>query len=242
MYVAPDFLQRHVLLHDLQDVGLQAEVVDERLGNSAHSVLELHHRDAAAALFRRRGAEFRDQRMLLQEPGERALQLARPVSVDEPDRPLIGQQRLIEKPFGPRDRFVNGAADDVQVGRGAVARLQLDADASRSTPLPAPPSTRRSRTAGAHAFAAHVEVGRAVVHGCHDGLQPEAADDHAVADHRRVLRRLGPRGLARRLGESRATIVSSACRASARSVAGVARGQPAAAPVAMLRSWPSGPR
>ena len=37
-FVCPaDFLQRHVILHDLQDVGLKAEVVDERLRKESHS-------------------------------------------------------------------------------------------------------------------------------------------------------------------------------------------------------------
>ena len=70
-------LQRHVLLHDLQDVGLHAQVVDELLGKQSHhsieqvpcSVFQLHDRDAAAALFGRRGGEPRDQRMLLQKAG-----------------------------------------------------------------------------------------------------------------------------------------------------------------------------
>ena len=60
-------------------------------GNRAHLVLQLHDRHAAAALFGRRRREARDERMLLQEAGERALQLAGAVAVNEPDDALIGR-------------------------------------------------------------------------------------------------------------------------------------------------------
>jgi hypothetical protein len=43
------------------------------------------------ALFGRRGREPRDQRVLLQEPGERALQLTRAVAVNQPDDALVGR-------------------------------------------------------------------------------------------------------------------------------------------------------
>src|SRR3954471_6585773 len=87
--------QRHVLLHDLQDIGLQAEVVDEGLGKQRHvfavspSVLQFDHCDAASTMLRRRRLKPRDQRMLLEKTRERALQLAGAVAVDEADLALV---------------------------------------------------------------------------------------------------------------------------------------------------------
>src|SRR5882724_6109288 len=95
-------------------------------GNRPTSVFQLHHRDATAALFRRRLIEARYERALLQKPCQRALELTSTVTVNQAHRPLICQQRLIEKPFRPRDRLVDGAADDIEIGGGGFARLQLD--------------------------------------------------------------------------------------------------------------------
>src|SRR5207248_9931474 len=91
-------------------------------------LLQLHHRDASAALFRRRRREPGDERMLLEKPGQRALQLTGAVPVNEADDALIAQERLVEKPLRAGERFVHRAADHVEVGRRGVARLQLDVD------------------------------------------------------------------------------------------------------------------
>ena len=60
------------------------QVVDELLRDkSSHLVLQLHDRHAAAARFMRRGFEACDQRMLLEEFGDGASQLARAVPVND---------------------------------------------------------------------------------------------------------------------------------------------------------------
>ena len=101
--------------------GLQAEVVDELLRERAPSVLQLHDRDAAAALFSGGAvANSRPADAAAESPRQRALQLTGAVAVNEPDASLIGQQRLVEKPLGARQRFVDRAADDVQIGRRAA--------------------------------------------------------------------------------------------------------------------------
>src|SRR5436190_1555305 len=86
-------------------------------------LLQLHYRDAAAALVRRGGGNSRDERMLLQEPGQRAFQLSGAVPMNQAHDALIRQQRFVEEPFGARDRLVDAAADHVQIGRARLARL-----------------------------------------------------------------------------------------------------------------------
>ena len=161
MYVRPDPLQRHVLLHDLQDVGLKAEVVDERAARKERPllVLQLHDRDAAAALFRRRGAESRDQRMLLQEPGQRALQLARPVSVDQPDRPLIAQAATRRETARRARSLRRRCSRSTFRSAGAVARLQLDAHVDAAT-APRPRRRRRAGRGRSRACACRARRGR----------------------------------------------------------------------------------
>src|SRR5262245_7887980 len=90
-------------------------------GNSATLVLQLHDGDASAALLGRRGREPRDQRMLLQKPGQRALELTGTVAVDESHDAAIGQERLVEKSFGARNGLVDRAADDVEITRQSRA-------------------------------------------------------------------------------------------------------------------------
>ena len=69
--------------------------------------------------------------MLLQKICQRAFQLPGAVPVNEANRPVIGQQRLVEKPFGAGDRLIHRAADDVQVGDAMVIeRGQPPADPS----------------------------------------------------------------------------------------------------------------
>src|ERR1051326_3012409 len=99
-------------------------------GKSAisRSFLELHDRDAAATLFRGRRCKSRDQGMLLQEAGERALQLTGAVPVNQTDDALIHEQRLVEETFGAGQGFIDGAADHVQIQRGRFARLKFDVD------------------------------------------------------------------------------------------------------------------
>ncbi len=112
-----------------------------RLTPSTPPLLPHAHPDSGGAVAKRD-----DERMLLQKAGERPLELPGAVSVDQPHDPLIGQQRLVEEPLGPGDRFVDGAPDHVQVGRrrrrGCSCTLTLIAR-RRSA---APPMTRRSRT------------------------------------------------------------------------------------------------
>ena len=55
--------------------------------------------------------------MLLQESRQGAFQLSGAVPVDEAHDVQIGQQRLVEEPLGPGQRFIHAAADHVQIGR-----------------------------------------------------------------------------------------------------------------------------
>ena len=128
--------------------------------------------------------------MLLQESGQRALQLTGAVPVDETHDPLIGQQRLVEKPLRARDGFVDAAADDVEIGRGRLARLQFHMyfDAAAGGRGSCAGDQTQVAEAGAHPLAAHVEVRRAVVNRGDDRFEPEAADDHAVAHRHPAVR------------------------------------------------------
>src|SRR5512139_2894489 len=85
--------------------------------------LELRHRDPAAPLFGRRTFEPDDHRVVLEEPGDGAPQLARAVAVDEADGAPVGQQALVEELLGARQGLVHRAADEVEFRRAAVARL-----------------------------------------------------------------------------------------------------------------------
>src|SRR5512142_93977 len=121
--------------------------------------------------------------MLLEEAGERTLQLTRAVSVNEAHDALIGQERFVEEPLRARDRFVDRAADHIQIRRRRVARLERDRDVH--------PGRRGSRRvadeaqvaqARAHPLPADVEIRGAVVKAGDDGFEAEAADDDAIAD------------------------------------------------------------
>ena len=74
---------------------------------------------------------------------------------------------------------------DGVASRGCRSTLTLTV--RRPLPRAAPPTTRRSRDAGAHPLAAHVDFGRAVVDRRDDAFEAEAADD------RRDRRRAGAR-------------------------------------------------
>src|SRR3954469_14483239 len=157
----------------------------------ALSIFELHHRHTTPALVGWRGREPRDQRVLLQKSGERALQLAGAVAVDQAQHALIGQQRLVEEPLRARQRLVHGAADDIQIRRRRFTRLQLDVHID---------ARRRRRAAdhlqiadaGAHPLAADVEIGGAIVNRGDGRFEAEAADDDAGTDRDQAGRqRLG---------------------------------------------------
>ena len=75
-------------------------------------------------------------------PAMRALQLARAVSVDQPDRSLIAEQRLVQEPLGARQRFVHGAADHVQLGCGVVSRAADRTCTLHLWPVPPAPDRR----------------------------------------------------------------------------------------------------
>src|SRR5882724_5357504 len=91
-------------------------------------LLELHHRYPAASLFGWREGHSDDERVLPQKFRERALQLASAVAVDQPEDALLAEQRLVQKPLGPCQRFVDRAAHHVQLGRVAPSRLKVDVD------------------------------------------------------------------------------------------------------------------
>src|SRR6476659_5797162 len=64
---------------------------------SPDSIFELHYRNPPAPLFRWGGFKARDQRVLLQEPGKRSLELTGAVAVNQPDHVLVAEQRFVEK-------------------------------------------------------------------------------------------------------------------------------------------------
>src|SRR4051812_29584873 len=81
------------------------------------SVLELHYRNPPATLIGRSGGDLGDERMLLEEAGEGAFQLSGAVAVNEAERALIAEQRLVEESLGARERFINSAANHIQIHR-----------------------------------------------------------------------------------------------------------------------------
>src|SRR4029078_999516 len=94
--------------------------------------------------------------MLLQESGERALQLPGPVAVDQADDALIGEDRFVEEAFGAGNRFVDGAANHVEIRRARVARLQVDVDAHLLRRRLAAANALQVTDAGAHPLAPNV--------------------------------------------------------------------------------------
>src|SRR5262249_49050924 len=127
------------------------------------SIFQLYDRHPAATLFRRRRGKPRHLRMLLEKPGERTLQLAGAIPMNNPNDPLISQNGLVQKPLCPSDRFVDAASYYVQIGGSRFTWLQLHVDVH----------TRRGRrgadhaqiaNAGTHPLAANVEVRRTVVY------------------------------------------------------------------------------
>src|SRR5262249_37622714 len=102
--------------------------------------------------------------MLLQKSCQNSLKLTNPITVNQTHSSLIYQQRLVEKPFRPRDGFVDGAADDVQIGDGRFTRMQVEVNLDTACGC-------RRRTgnhaqiphARAHSLATDVELRGAVV-------------------------------------------------------------------------------
>src|SRR5439155_1054611 len=151
------------------------QLVGWRLGELVNSIyqvtkspshqllLEFLNRDAAAALFRWRRGEAGHQGMLLEEPRQRAFQLARAVAVNHSNDALIGEERFVEKPFRPRDRLVDAAANHVQVRGSRLARLQLYVDADLRRRRGTAADDAQIAHAGPHPLAAGVEVGDHVV-------------------------------------------------------------------------------
>src|SRR5438034_7352130 len=115
--------------------------------------------------------------MLLQKSGQRAFQLARAVTVDQAHDTLIGEERFVEEALGALDRFVDRAADDVEIGcrTGTEALPRVGRSPSALRQIVALPSAnqldvhfaRRPLVADdadvaearAHALAANIEIG-----------------------------------------------------------------------------------
>ena len=184
--------------------GLQAEVVDELLGEQAHhgqvsvqsssgqvhsrqycSVLQLHYRHAAAALFGRRGGKSGDQRMLLQK-SRRARASAGPCrsreSAGRPaDRSAATRRETVPRARSLRRPCSRSRSDPPScVSRGCSSTCTLTrAGAAGAARLP---TTRRSRTLARIRLP---RTSRSAVPSCTAvtiAFETEAADDHAVAD------------------------------------------------------------
>ena len=123
---------------------------------------------------------------LLQKARERPFELPGAIPVDHAHDALIAEQRFVQEALRACDGFVDAASDDVQIGRRAVARLQLHLDVDSSGPRRRPraqhPQIADTR---AHPLATDVEVRGAVVHRRHHPFEPEAADHDAVANRER---------------------------------------------------------
>src|SRR5581483_3345105 len=119
--------------------------------------------------------------MLLQEAGQRALQLTGAVAVNQPHDALIAEERFVEKPFRARDRFVDRAADHVEIAGHPFARLEihLDADFRFRRRTADDPQLARAR---AHPLAADIEFGGPVVDGSHRRFEAETAYDDAITN------------------------------------------------------------
>src|SRR5687768_15410167 len=160
-------------------------------------VLEFDNCCPAAALILRRGFELCDQRVFLEERGNRPAKLAGPVSVHDAQLVEIGHRGLVEELFQPRDRFVNGVADHVELGERSLSRLEADIDTyggsafgrTRPTmfirvgrvPRSGPGDRAKILERGAKALAAHVDLGMLPVHFDHRALETEPCDRYAVA-------------------------------------------------------------
>ena len=100
----------------------------------------------------------------------------------------LGEQRFVEELLGPRQRFVDVAADDVQFGDRAFARLKLNMD--RTLPgwawAPAGTSTRSSSIRARRRLPCTSISAFAVVQHLHDALEAEPAYRDAVPDDRRL--------------------------------------------------------
>ncbi len=102
----------------------------------------------------------------------------------------LADQRFVQKPLGTGQRLVHMAADQIQLRERSVARLQRHVD-------PHPAGLRlqdRCRCqhpklvdAGAEPLAADVHFRIAVVERLHHPLEPERADQDAVADRRQAI-------------------------------------------------------
>ena len=160
-------LQRHVLLHDLHDVRLQAEVVDELLRKQTH-IQSFNSTTVTPPPPCSGGAvaNLRDQRMLLQESGQRPLQLSGAVAVNQPDD-RADRSAATRRETAPRARSLRPRVQPITfrsdgvVSRGCSSTLHVDA---RRRGGAAAADDAQVADAGAHPLAAHVELRRAVVH------------------------------------------------------------------------------
>src|SRR5207344_2992936 len=67
--------------------------------------------------------------MLLEKSRQCPFQLTGAIAMDEPDHALIGHERFVEESLRPGQRFVDGAANDIEIERRRrciAAAIQLD--------------------------------------------------------------------------------------------------------------------
>src|SRR5262249_55841648 len=126
--------------------------------------------------------EAGDEWMLLQKSRQRALQLAGTVTVNEPDDALVAQQRFVKKTLRPRERLVDAATDDIQVGRPRLAWLKLDVDVDARDWRRATPDDSQVAQARSHPFPAHIELGGPIMDRCDERFETQSVDDNPIAD------------------------------------------------------------
>src|SRR5438552_7488832 len=105
--------------------------------------------------------------MLLQESRERPFELTGSVPVNDTDRALVGQQRIVEKTLRSRERFVYAAPDHIEIYRRRLARLKIDADVHLCGSGWA--DDLKIVQVCAHPLSAYIEIGGIVVNRGHHG-------------------------------------------------------------------------
>jgi hypothetical protein len=125
------------------------------------------------------------QWMFLEKSTDCPAQLSRAVAVHNAQLAEVGGHCLIEEFLEPCQRFVNGVADDVELGQGAGSRLKIDIDPDsvgrvpRSGARGGPGKPEIPQCSPGGASPAHINLGMFPVQLDDDAFESERANRHA---------------------------------------------------------------